>query len=139
MSYLGFDKNLNIEGCAVLNKYVLVPKIKIKRKIKFSRFLPRIEKIESPYEEREGEWGLDSFEGQNCSILIKDGEIKSEQYQAKLKADGLKNRIVISDKLLEAVFKPIEEKLLGEYERVHKFCEENRGIQCVNLGKKESQ
>jgi hypothetical protein len=128
-AYQLYFRGLDIWGKIRLTKEILQERKKIKRRLKFEGVVPRIEKEEVPYTEKTKEWEIEDM---RC-CFISDGKLYENSnafdgntYRKILKSSSIKNKIMLSDRLIDSVFGPIEKNLEEEYKKVNDFKDINK-------------
>jgi hypothetical protein len=114
----------DIVGITILTKYTEEFRKEEIKKWDFSRILPRRVETTKEVKERNCVWrvtGWDSLDP--TAYIIKDGKVCEDEtgYRGRLKRNGRGSNIILSDELLDMLFRPIDEKLLKIYQDAFDF------------------
>jgi hypothetical protein len=108
-----------MRGCARLTRYDKIEETKNKRKC-VRKFPPKFETQKIPYVKETEIWTVDSSYG---SYFIVNGRLKGyivPGYKNCLKEEAFRKGIILSNKLIEMVFEPIDVEIMEMYKQIIK-------------------
>ena len=118
LSFDGMDDD--IRGTARLSKYERIKGTRNKTKL-IQLFPPKFQTREVPFVKDRKIWMIDSWNSCNYSFLshgkLRTGYDCSSDYRTALKVEATNHGLILSHKLFEIVFGPIDSKIMEMYKQ----------------------